>query len=168
MWGNLGRDDNVSRRTICFKQAEPVPAPAASSFFDSIKHLECVYPGFDAWFHGKVIPGLRDGSRKLFLESAAGRVAGLAIAKRTSTERKLCTLWVAREARNHGLAARLADEAFDWLGTTKPLFTVPDIRIEEFTGLLTRWEFVETQIVEDIYRRTSREFVFNGLLCPLS
>ena len=56
----------------------------------------------------------------------------------------------------------------DWLETTKPLFTVPDVRIKEFARLLNRWDFVETQVVEDMYRRTSREFVFNGLLRPLS
>ena len=95
-------------------------------------------------------------------------VAGVAIAKRTSSEQKLCTLWVAPETRNDGLAARLADEAFDWLETTKPLFTVPDVRIKEFARLLNCWDFVETQVVEDMYRRTSREFVFNGLLRPLS
>lgn len=143
-------------RAIClFKRAEFVAVPAAIWIFDSVKQLECVYPGFDAWFHGKVIPGLRDGSRKLFVESAAGRVAGVAIAKRTSSEQKLCTLWVAPETRNDGLAARLADEAFDWLETTKPLFTVPDVRIKEFARLLNCWDFVETQVVEDMYRRTS-------------
>jgi hypothetical protein len=159
---------HCARAIRLFKQAEFVALAEASSAFDSIRQLEFVYPGFDAWFHGKVVPGLRDGSRKLFVESAAGRMAGLAIAKRTSSERKLCTLWVAPETRNTGVAARLADEAFDWLGTAKPLFTVPDVRMKEFAGLLNRWEFVETQVVEDIYRQTSREFVFNGLLRPLS
>jgi hypothetical protein len=151
-----------------FERADFVPAPLADRIFDSIAHLEFDYPGFDAWFHGKVVPGIRDGSRNLFVESSAGRLAGIAIAKRTSSEQKLCTLWVAREARNSGVAASLAAKAFDWLGTTKPLFTVPDVRIGQFAGLLRRWDFVETQVVEDMYRSASRELVFNGTLVPIS
>lgn len=150
-----------------FELTEFVAAPETDQVFEAITHMESVYPGIDVWFHNKVAPGLRNGSRKLFVENVADRIVGIAIAKRTSSERKLCTLWVAPETRNYGVAARLANEAFGWLGTTKPLFSVPDVRINEFAGLLRRWDFVETQSVEDIYRPASREFVFNGLLRPL-
>lgn len=156
-------------RAMCLStQADFVHAGIANQVFDSIAPLEAVYPGFDAWFHCTVVPGLRDGSRKLFVGSAADRVAGVAIAKRTSSEQKLCTLWIAPGKRNEGLAKCLANEAFDWLGTTMPLFTVPDVRIAEFARLLDQWHFVQTQVVENMYRPASREFVFNGFLRAVS
>jgi hypothetical protein len=157
-----------ARANCLIKQADLVVAPAVLRVFDSTAHLEAVYPGFNAWFEGKVVAGLRDGSRRLFVESAGGQLTGVAIAKRTTSERKLCTLWVAPKTRNEGVAAHLANEVFDWLGTTKPLFTVPDIRIKEFASLLSRWGFVESQVVQDLYRPASQEFVFNGLLRRLS
>jgi hypothetical protein len=139
---------------------------APEEIFEPIQHLEALYPGIGGWFHAKVIPGLRNGSRKIFSRTSPVNKTPLAIAiaKRTPEERKLCTLWVTPEARNLGLAAICAEEAFSWLGTKKPLFTVPDLRIEAFKTLLNRWGFEQTQAVDGVYRWNSREYVFNGAL----
>ena len=150
------------------RQADFVDAAELVNAFDSISHLEVVYPGFCEWIDTKVILGLRDGSRNVFVERVQGRICGVAIAKRTVSERKLCTLWVDRDARAAGVAGRLANEVFGWLGTEKPLFTVPDVSIDKFRSLLDRWGFAETQVVPDIYRPGGREFVFNGILRLLS
>lgn len=144
----------------------PFGFQTADEVFEPIQHLELLYPGFGSWFHTKVIPGLRDGSRKIFFRTSRidKDLLAIAIAKRTQEERKLCTLWVTPEARNLGLAAICAEEAFSWLGTKKPLFTVPDLRIEGFKTLLNHWGFEQTQAIDDVYRRNSREYVFNGAL----
>lgn len=137
---------------------------AAECIGSSIEHLEALYPGFGAWFHTKVIPGLRSGTRYLLAKTVNGRVLAVAIAKRTREERKLCTMWVAPELSNLEVATTFAQQAFTWLGTSKPLFTVPDVRIDVFKPMLAKWEFNLTQVVVDAYRPYSREFVFNGLL----
>jgi hypothetical protein len=149
-----------------FGKSGPCGFHTADEVFEPIQHLELLYPGFREWFHAKVIPGLRDGSRKIFSRTnPVGKSPwAIAITKRTPQERKLCTLWVAPEARNLGLAAICAEEAFSWLGTKKPLFTVPDLQIEGFKTLLNRWDFEQTQAIDGIYRRNSREYVFNGAL----
>lgn len=141
---------------------------AEESVFASIAHLEKTYPGFDVWLHSKVLPGMRDGSRRVRAAFGNGHVLGVAIAKRTDEERKLCTLWVDPCARTFGIASDLANEAFDWLGTDKPLFTVPDTRLAEFRPLLSRWGFKETQVAEGAYRIGRPEYVFNGLLQRIS
>ncbi len=98
-----------------------------------------LYPGFDDWLRNKVGDGLLDGSRRVVIYRDKTRVAGIAIAKRTVDERKLCTLWVDRTARRRKIASALASVVFQWLGTDRPLFTVPEERLVEFQGLLKDW-----------------------------
>jgi hypothetical protein len=121
-----------------------------------------LYPGFEAWFSGKVIPGMRTGERQILTSAVGGKLAGVAICKRSDIESKLCTLWVAPEARGRGIAADLAGGAFAWLGTIKPLFTVPAERLAEFQGLLRAWSFSDHVACSGMYRPQRVEHVFNG------
>lgn len=140
-------------------------ARTSASAFQRLEHLSEFYPGFCEWYHGKVIPGLLAQDRKIFLRLHGNKILGVAIAKR-GIEQKLCTLWVADEARAIGVASCLAQEAFDWIGTNKPLFTVPEERLSEFRGLLCRWEFQSAAEVAGYYRNEKVEYVFNGTLRP--
>ncbi|WP_281799742.1 GNAT family N-acetyltransferase [Methylocystis echinoides] len=136
----------------------------ACEVWSEISHLQVFYPGFEYWFNAKVASGLRDGSRRVFVERRGKEIAGLAIAKRSALESKLCTLYVAPKFRYRGVAARLANEAFDWLETKQPLFSVPEERLPEFRVLINRWSFVETQALRSFYRNGKIEYVFNGRL----
>lgn len=124
-------------------------------------NVPAFYPGFRAWFFGKVVPGLGK-QRRIFITSDHGAVAGLAICKRTDTERKLCTLWVNHSLRGRGIAGELAREAFDWLETQRPLFTVPDEHLAKFRGLIRSWGFAEPVAYQGLYRTARTEYVFNG------
>lgn len=123
-----------------------------------------LYPKFDDWFWTKVVRGLRTGERRIFTHVAGGNLEGVAICKRTDSERKLCTLWVAPHVRGRGVAAELARDAFAWLGTRHPVFTVPEERLSEFRGLLSGWSFSEPVAYEGFYRPERTEYVFNGTL----
>jgi hypothetical protein len=129
----------------------------------SLNRLESVYPGFRSWIERKVVPGLHCDTRRLFTVMKAGRPIGIAIAKREE-ERKLCTVWVHENYRWQRVACALVEEAIDWLGTDRPLFTVPDERLSEFRGILRRRCFVHTESVADYYRPGKVEHVFNGHL----
>lgn len=120
------------------------------------------YPGFRNWFFTKVVPGLRTGERCILSHEIEGRLAGIAICKRTNIERKLCTLWVDSLLRDRGIAGKLAYRAFDWLECDQPLFTVPEERMSEFAGLLKSWNFPEPIACESCYRPGRSEFIFNG------
>jgi hypothetical protein len=122
------------------------------------------YPGFRSWYYDKVVTGIELGDRAVFIVGSENAVLGAAIAKRSADERKLCTLWVENNARGDGIAGALVDTAFDWLGTSSPLFTIPEERMTEFRGLLNRWRCSITQREMGIYRPDKIEFVFNGQL----
>ena len=123
-----------------------------------------LYPGFRIWFHDKVLAGIRQGDRAVFVALNDAQVTGLAIVKRTATERKLCTMWVRHYARGNGVATRLAEAAFEWLGPRTPLLTIPEERIAEFRGLLNQWDFSLTERRFGYYRPGRCVFVVNGRL----
>jgi hypothetical protein len=149
-------------------ETSPIAAQASAKvdpdeIFAAIGPLETTYPGFRKWFFGTVVPASYD-ERAVFVTKAHNRILGVGIAKRSLTERKLCTLWTAPAARDNGVALAIADRAFDWLETSHPLFTVPEERISEFQGLLKRWQFNRTNAVVGYYRPNKTEYVFNGRL----
>lgn len=137
---------------------------AVDAAWRALAHLEAVYPGFGNWFDRSVIPGIRSGERRIFVSMKEGNAAAVAIAKRALDERKLCTLWVSPCSRVNGLAAQMASHAFEWLGTDKPLFTVPSTRLAEFRSLIEKWNFQHCQSLSGYYTETSTEHVFNGRL----
>lgn len=120
------------------------------------------YPEFRDWFFGRVVPGLRNGERRIFSFVVDGTLAGVAICKRTEAERKLSTLWVRHVSRNRGISAELARNAFAWLESRQPLFTVPEERLDDFRGLVRAWSFPEAVAHSDLYRSGRIEHVFNG------
>jgi hypothetical protein len=120
------------------------------------------YPDFQPWFFNRVVPGLHRGERSILTTELEGTLAGVAICKYSGIERKLCTLWVAPKLRGRGLADELALRAFDWLDTDRPLFTVPEEGLIEFTGLVRAWDFPSPTAYPNLYRRGRTEYVFNG------
>jgi len=123
-----------------------------------------LYPGFDHWLSAKVGSGLDNGSRRVLVYRQRSRILGIAIAKRTPSERKLCTLWVDQGARGQRAGAALGSALFRWLNTDKPLFTVPEERLTEFRGLLNGWGFGQPNGIEGLYRDGKIEYVFNGAI----
>jgi hypothetical protein len=126
--------------------------------------VSSLYPDFQAWFYGKVIPGLQLGERCIIPCTIDSRLAGVAICKRTLIERKLCTLWVSQDFRTRGVAVDLARDAFAWMSDSKPLFTVPEERSSEFSGFVEAFSFSEAVPYHSLYRAGRVEYVFNGPL----
>jgi len=144
-------------------QLEPAGAQEVHAVLEAAG-VSGLYPDFDTWYLGRVAPGLRCGERRIFTRRQDGDVIGIAIAKLTATERKLCTLWVAPQARGRGVATELARDAFAWLGTARPFFTVPQECVEDFAGLLRSWSFPGPIAYADAYRPAAVEYAFNGRL----
>ena len=116
------------------------PEVPAARVFATLSHLADFYPRFEEWYWAKVVPGLQHGSRRIFFEND-GRITGVVIAKRSRTERKLCTVWVDTGAVGRGLGTTLMTEAMAWLDTKRPLVTVPEERVSEFESIFRRWRF---------------------------
>jgi len=143
-----------------FERSYPASEPQADRLFVKLAHLEEVYPGFRNWYWGKVIDGFIDGSRRAFV-AGGDQVTGIVIAKRTASERKLCTVWVDSRSGGRGVGAALMKDAMSWLATDKPLITVPAERISEFQPLFKRWRFSLDHVADSMYRYGRREYVFN-------
>jgi hypothetical protein len=157
--------------SICHDGSHRALYSAAESYqldqiFSELSSIHGMYPGFRNWFFEKGTISSPSEQRVVFINKIATRIAGVAIAKRCVLERKLCTLWVADDARGLGVASDLAVSVFDWIETSHPLFTVPEERISEFQGLLRSWRFSDGQTVKGYYRRDKIEYVFNGTLKP--
>ena len=161
MMEHVSLRDTPSRRVVLRK----VLRPTAYEVWDALSFLNGTYPDFRAWYWGIVIPGLVSGERRLFVERHGDSLSGLVIAKR-SDEQKLCTIWTRPELRGRGVATRLMHDALEWLGTDRPLVTVPDETLESFNGLFRNFGFEHRYAVDRYYRDDSAEHVFNGNLRP--
>ncbi|MER9107680.1 hypothetical protein NKH95_27610 [Mesorhizobium sp. M0848] len=127
----------------------------------ALSSVNSFYPGFSQWFRGRVIGEIDGPARRIFVSRDQCSINGVAIAKR-GAEAKLCTLWVSPIGRHSGVARSLASDVFDWIGTEKPLFTVPEERLDEFRGLLRLWDFGQPQRMLGYYRPGKIEYIFNG------
>jgi len=85
-------------------------------------------------------------------------VAGLSILKKDLEESKICTLMISEDYRKKGYSKELLESSFDYLGTDKPLITIPSNRIEEFNKIIEFYDWKES-IRTDEY--LSEEIIFN-------
>ena len=65
---------------------------------------------------------------------------------------------ISQEYRKRGYSKELLESSFEFLGTDKPLITIPSNRIEEFKSIITAYDWKESQKT-DIY--LSEEVIFN-------
>ena len=125
------------------------------------------YPRIVEWFN-KIIKEIDEDNKKreLFLAVIKNErnieLAGILILKNTDREKKICSLRVIEKFRNKGIGKRLFEEAFEYLGTTKPLITLPEECYKDaFKRLLEKYNFTETNKLEGVYRDNRIEYFFN-------
>lgn len=119
-------------------------------------HLQ--YPGYCKWFYGKNIPRVITGTGEILFYLDGLELVGLAILKRDIEEAKICTFMVREEYQKCGFGKALLERSFDYLGTDKPLITIPTKRLEEFSKIITAYDWQES-FRSDEY--LSEEVIFN-------
>lgn len=137
--------------------------------FYNIQFLHNEYPEFTTWVNQKVVPGLYDGSRKIFIVKSifdSNTIRGVLILKDTEIEKKICTLYVDKESRNNGIGRKLFNLAFEELKTEKPLITIADDKVASFEKLLKQYDFKLFQNKLNFYRKGHSEYSYNGVLSP--
>lgn len=137
------------------------------SIFSELSFLRTEYPEFYSWFYDKVVPGLSNGSREVFIAQTTlsfGKVNGVLILKNTNFEKKICTLYVDKESRMNGFGQKFMNIAFNELNTDKPLITVSDNRLNDFDRLLNKFNFESVDALPNYYANNHTEFTFNGHL----
>lgn len=122
------------------------------------------YPDFQEWFKNKVIPGLYASERTIIIETRHSQIAGLAILKHNSNERKICTLRIKPEFENLGMGIKLFENSFEILKTEAPLLSVSDSNILKFERIFRYFGFIHEKTYNGLYLPRRKELSFNGLL----
>ena len=121
------------------------------------------YNNFREWYYEKVVPGLASGERLIYAVMDNETVAAVLILK-NADEKKICTLRVAENYRNQGIATALLKIAFKELQCAKPIITVSSYHIDEFKSLLEKNGFVLYKEYMNYYKQGITEYSFNGPL----
>lgn len=116
------------------------------------------YPEYFKWFFQKSIPRIfnRTGEMIFFLNGLT--IGGLAILKNDIDEKKICTLLISEEFRNKGYGKLLLEDSFEFLGTSKPLITIPAFSVDDFSSIITAYDWKETSRTSEYL---SQEIIFN-------
>ena len=137
------------------------------SIFSELSFLRSEYPGFYKWYHEKVLYGLSDGTRRIYMAKSSlsfGKINGVLILKNTTVEKKICTLYIDKESRLSGFGTKLMDVAMNEFNGEKPLITVADTHIDGFRNLLKKYDFKEEDSLKDFHVDGRIEYLFNGHL----
>lgn len=123
------------------------------------------YPKHFNWYWTKEIPRVFDGTGEIIICTVDGKVAGVAFLKKDNIESKICTFLVVEGYRGKHIATKMLEQAYKYLGTTKPLITIADYKLPMFEHIIQKygWELTQT-MSKGYYNSTSRELVYNGKL----
>lgn len=117
------------------------------------------YPDYYKWFYGKSIPRIFTKNGEIIFYLDAFTIVGLTVLKRDTDEKKICTLMINPEYRKQGYAKELLEDTYNFLGTTKPVITIPEFRMSEFDRIIEEYGWVKSGETGIYY---SNEIVFNG------
>jgi len=125
------------------------------------------YPKHKEWYFKTQLPGVIADERDIFFvrnPENINEIIAVACLKKTDEERKICMLYVCEKYRHQGIGTKIIEEAMLWLGTTKPLITFPNYKLEMFKPIIKKYEWQLVEVVEGMYNNHSKELCFNGML----
>lgn len=132
--------------------------------FEVIEPLEQFYPDIKHWFFNKIVPGIIAGDDLLLLAEEGTCLAGVLLAKSGTHdgEKKIRCIRVLPEYQHRGIGGSLIEQALVHLGCERPLVSVPEERIHEFSSLfVNRFGFRLSKIYCGLYRPGRLEYQFN-------
>lgn len=135
-----------------------------SKICEDLKILNNDYPGILEWYTSKVKPEIEkdNKSREIILAFADKELAGIAILKKDSYEKKICTIRIRERYRKKGIGRRLFEEAFEWLETRLPLITISETNHRAFLKIISDYKFKETDVIIGKYVKNKKEYIYNG------
>ena len=126
------------------------------------------YPKHKEWYFTKQLPATINGDERniLFVRNLEddNEIISTACLKRDEEEQKICTLYVSDKCRGLGIGTAIVEESMRWLGTTKPLITLADYKLEMFRPIINKYGWELTEIVSGLYNDRTQELCFNGTL----
>lgn len=128
---------------------------------DFLMPLSKDYPNIDIWFLAKVLPGLEDNSRKIFVHVRNEKIVALAIAKKSNREKKICTVRVSPDFTGKGIGVKLFIEAMNWLETSMPHLTVSEDKLPLFSKIFDHFGYKITSTHKSRYIPGKVEYLYN-------
>lgn len=126
------------------------------------------YPKYNEWYFTKQLPATINGDERniLFVRNPENdnEIISMACLKRDDEEQKICTLYVSDKFRNQGIGKAIIEKSMRWLGTTKPLITISDYKLEMFKPIINKYGWELTEIVSGLYNDKAQELCYNGTL----
>lgn len=116
------------------------------------------YPGYDKWFYSKTIPRVMSKKGEIIFYLDGYMLVGLTILKKEIDEKKICTFMILEEYRKKGYSKQLLEEAYKYLETETPLITIPAKRLDEFSKIITAYDWKESSRSNEY---NSEEVIFN-------
>lgn len=127
--------------------------------------LNETYPNYKNWFYEKQVKGCYNESRNIiFIKNDKNEIVGFASLKKEIDEKKLCTLYVKSDYRKMGNCKYLLEEAFKYLGTSKPLVTFSKDNYHLFQRIIEKYNWKLTEKLKNKYQLDKTEYCFNGYL----
>jgi GNAT superfamily N-acetyltransferase len=154
-------DENDPKSSLIRGTAIPALSSQEVEALHFLLPLSKDYPGIEEWFHQKVIPGVRAGTRTILRVERDGNLVGVGIGKNEHGERKICTVRVAPEYFGRGIGVRLFDRLMEWLNDDKPHLTVGEAKLPLFDKIFDRYGFDLTSKRQGLYLPHVSELGFN-------
>ncbi len=116
------------------------------------------YPGYYKWYYQKNIPRILEGTGEAIFYLDGFQIVGLSMLKKGVDESKICTLLINEEYRKRGYSKMILEDSFEYLGTEKPVITIPEKRLDEFSEIIKAYGWVASEVTDEYY---SPEVIFN-------
>lgn len=140
----------------------PESIPELYSCFSLLQPISSLYPDFNNWYWDKVVPGIVLGNDKIIIAEKHSEIIGVSIIKNGS-EKKLRALRIQEKYQSKGYGMYLIDESLKQLGTDKPVVSVAEEMINEYSRtFINRYNFDMTHVYDGLYRKGFLEYEFNG------
>lgn len=134
------------------------------SVYQFLATLSRDYPGFLIWYNQLFTRYELKAGREIAVLLSDERIAGVSIMKLSARERKICTMRVEKNFRGRGYGRLLMENAFAYLGTDTPFFTIDSRRSIQFSHLFKYYGFRAEEQKNNYYRWFASELVYNGFL----
>ena len=116
------------------------------------------YPEYYKWFFFKNIPRVINKTGEIIFYLDGFEIVGISVLK-NDLEKKLCTFMVNPEYRKKGYSKLLLEDSFEYLKTEKPIITIPEFRLDEFSSIINAYEWEKSSVINNYF---SKEVEFNG------
>ncbi len=125
--------------------------------------ISALYPEFRDWYINRAMPGVVSGNDILIVAKDGPHIVGVALSKAHEDETKLRCVRVSPHYAGRGIGLHLIDRSLEALGCDKPLCTVPQEMIDEYSrAFVNRYHFNLSRVDRGAYRPGKLEYIFNS------